>query len=65
MKTTIAIEEIQELQKRRLEINKLDINDIVFTEKGQPLVVNEKILEDFKFTGLNNTDFITSEFYKA
>ncbi len=64
MKHLIQIEEIKKLKKRLLEINNLNLLDIIFTENGNPVEINENVLNEFKFTGLNNTDFIDSEFYK-
>ena len=63
MKTIIRAEEIKEIRDRLREINKLDLMDITFTENGKPIEVEKSLLDKFKFTGLNNTDFIDSEFY--
>ena len=61
---TIEIEEILRLKERLREINDQDLNHITFTENGQKLEINPKHIDEFLFTGLNNVDFITTEFYK-
>ena len=53
-----------ELKARIDEINSLDLNDIDFiNHDSERIVVDEKIVSDFKYTGLNVVDFITTEFY--
>ena len=39
-------------------INSLDLKDIVFVERGEPIRMVEGALEEFKYVGLNNVDFI-------
>ena len=60
----ISVEYVLELQRQRAEINKIPLKNIVWTKGGKDLHISEKIIEDFTFTRLNNTDFIQSEFYK-
>ena len=61
----IRVSEILEIQKRKREINGRELNEIDFLDDdGMPLKIDEKIIEEFRFSGLNNTDFITTEFYK-
>lgn len=62
-KIRIDIEEIFEICERRKTINKLDLADIEFCSKGIPLNIDPKVTEEFSFTGLNNIDFITSNYY--
>lgn len=57
--TDIPIELVLELDRLRKEINHLDKPSFINTN-GKP--VNNH-WEEFKFTGLNNVDYITSEFY--
>ena len=58
----IAVEEVMRIQKERLAINKLNFSDIVWTYAGKPLEIPQKLLDDFELCGLNNMDFITSNF---
>lgn len=64
-KIKVSISEITDMQKRLREINSLDINDIDFIdEDGNVIHIDEKIISDWRFTGLNTSDFIDSGFYK-
>lgn len=58
----IAVEEVLRIHKERWVINKPDFLDIVWTYKGKPLDIPRQLLEDFNLCGLNNMDFITSNF---
>ena len=60
----IKIEEILELKKRFREINSQDLTNLKFSLNDKEVVIDPKFIEEFRFTGLNNIDFITSEFYK-
>ena len=64
MEITYDIEHIKWLQRARDKINRVDLKDIVFFEKGERINIPAKIVEDFSFIGLSNMDFITSGFYK-
>ena len=60
----VKVTEIIELKKRIREINDNEINNIDFLDnEGLPIHVNQKFIDDWKFTGLNITDFIDSGFY--
>ncbi len=58
----VAVEEVMRIQKERGAINKLDFEEIVWTYKGVPLEISVWIKRDWMFCGLNNMDFITSNF---
>ena len=60
----IAIEYIRWLQQERLRINKPSIQDIEFYENGMVVKIDQACVDEFEFTGLNNTDFIVTDFYK-
>lgn len=60
----IEIEEILKIKERLREINSIDLNKIEFTEGGKVIDINPKYIEEFRFIGLNNSDFIYTEFYK-
>jgi len=61
--TVIAIEDVQELQRKLAKINKLDFQDIEWTSNGVPLVITDEDKEDWRFTGLSNTCFVESNEY--
>ena len=45
-------------------INSLDLEDVVFYQKGKALDILKQDIADFKYTGLSNIDFILTEFWK-
>jgi len=57
---TVPVELVKELTRLRKEINKLE--HPIFTEDNLPVI--EAYWKEFKYTGLNNVDYITSNFYK-
>ena len=60
----IAIEYIRFIQEERAKINRCPLEDITFFENGMAVGIPQKVVADFAFTGLNNIDFIWSDFYK-
>ena len=54
----IAIEEVQKLNERISEINRLKFDDIVWTKDGKPVEFDSRLLADWKFMGLSNRDFV-------
>lgn len=54
----INIEEILEAQARRGEINSTDIKEIEWYLDGVKLSIPAETLEEWRFTGLSNTDFV-------
>ena len=60
----IRVSEILKLKNRLREINDNEISNIDFLdENGLPIQIDQKNIDDWKFTGLNITDFIDSNFY--
>ena len=62
-KTEVAIEEVIELWEGRQRINRLDIEDIIWTKEGKPLSIRKGLAREFEMTGLNNNDFILTGYY--
>lgn len=58
----IATEEVMRIQRERWATNKHKFRDIVWTYQGKPIDIPRKLREDFDLCGLNNMDFITSNF---
>ncbi len=58
----IAVEEIIRMTQERKAVLEHDFMDIAWTYKGKPLDVPHKLRENFYTTGLNNIDFITSDY---
>lgn len=63
-KLTLDIDELKKALSLIARINMLDIADITFVEGEEELDIPKKVVEEFKFTGLNNIDFIKTEYYK-
>lgn len=60
----IRVSEILQLKNRLREINNNEISNIDFLDdNGLPIQIEKKNIDDWKFTGLNITDFIDSNFY--
>jgi hypothetical protein len=60
----VHISEIIKLKERLREINDNDIDNIDFLDdNGLPIKIEQRNIQDWKFTGLNITDFIDCEFY--
>ena len=65
MGTKIKISEILEIERRKQEINHLDLSEIDFIDDlGNVIDIPKNRIEEFKFIGLNNIDFITTGFYQ-
>jgi len=65
-KKIFYIADIKDAKEFLNVINSIDLNDIQFQdENDKPIVIDQKIIDDFKFTGLSNCDFILTEFYKT
>ncbi len=60
----VDIEHVRKIQKERMEINSILLEEIEWYEDGKKLDIDKSVIDDFLFTGLNNTDFIISEMYK-
>ena len=59
----IDIEDILKMQKQRKEWNSQDFRTLEFYENGEKIKVDESIIEDFIYCGLNNIDFILYGYY--
>jgi hypothetical protein len=59
----IRVKEIIDLNARIREINSVDLEDIEFlNDKDEVLYIKQENIDQWKFIGLNNTDFIGSTF---
>jgi len=54
----INIEEILDAQSTRNQINRLDIKEIEWYLDGEKVTISDETLEEWRFTGLSNTDFV-------
>ena len=60
----VNIERLLALKKELNEINFQHLEDIEWCFDGELVEIPEKNIEEWKFIGLNNVDFITTGFYK-
>ena len=60
----IAIEEIKYLQERLDEINKIPLTEIEFYENNEPRIINPNAFTTWAYVGMNNADFISTDYYK-
>ncbi len=59
------VSEIIKLKERLYEINQQPLESIDFLDdNGNRIEIDKRHVHDFKFTGLNNSDFIATNFYK-
>jgi len=61
----IRVDEIIELKRKLAVINKHLLENIVFLDdQNKPLEISKEAIEEFKYTGLNNVDFIMTGWFK-
>jgi hypothetical protein len=60
----IDVEYVRRLKEELAAFNKLDLNEIEFYENGSKIEIAATVLEEWKFVGLNNADFIMDDVYK-
>ena len=61
----VDIEYVEWLKSELRKINALDIDKIDFYEDDAMLDIPKSAIEEFKFCGLNNCDFVTGKMYKG
>lgn len=64
-KLIVDLELMLQCKTQLNEINQMPLEDIRFVRNGKELEINKKNMEDWKFIGLSNTDFITTGFYES
>lgn len=57
----VHIEKVLDLKRQLREINSVPIKEIIWLKNGSQIEYLQQDLEEFRFTGLSNTDFV--EFY--
>ena len=53
----VNVEYIEELLRQLREVDSVPFDEIEWYKNGELLVIDKKILDDWKFTGLNNRNF--------
>lgn len=64
MRKRVDIEHLEWIFSVLKEIDKIPFEDIDWYQEDKPLIVSEQVVKDWKFIGLNNTDFVEFEIYK-
>ena len=54
----VHIEKVLDLKRQLREINSVPLKEIIWLKNGSKIEYLQQDLEDFRFTGLSNTDFI-------
>jgi hypothetical protein len=57
----VHIEKVLDLKRQLREINSIPLKDIVWLKNGNKVECSQQDIEDFRFIGLSNTEFV--EFY--
>ena len=64
-KVKVSLKEVEEMQRRRREINSLPIEQIEWVnDDGSVVEVTPETLEEWRFIGMTNLCFIETGFYK-
>ena len=61
----VPIEPIQQATAVIDEFNRLDLSKVVLTEGGKPLPVTAKMLEEFRFVGFTNKNFVELRWWEG
>lgn len=59
----VDIERVLALKAELKAINSVPLETIEWQMNGEPFAVSAECVKEFSFTGLNNTDFITTGVY--
>lgn len=62
--TIVNAEEVRTLKNRLREINAIPFTEIEWRENGERIDVQPGVADEFRFTGLVNTDFIDLDIYR-
>lgn len=59
----VDISEFEKMLNYRNEINKCDLSEIeVYGKDGKKIEITNEMIDEWRFIGLNNTDFIKEHF---
>jgi hypothetical protein len=63
-KVKIDVQQVRDARKFLRSVNKHDLENIEWLEKGVAVKISDAAVAEFKYLGLNNSDFIDGGFYK-
>ena len=55
----VDIDELIRVKTYLSEINRVDLSEIVWVKNGVKIDIKSEWIDEFQYTGLNNTDFIS------
>lgn len=61
-KNVLSVEWVRFLNEEIAKINRTELENITWLEKGQVVRFPQEMIDGFAFTGLSNKDFILSDF---
>ena len=59
----VDINRVLDILSELNEINNAKLEDIQWVRDGRNIEVNQEMIDEYEFIGLNNVGFITYEFY--
>lgn len=60
--TRVDVETVMRIYEERRAINSIPLEEVEWYKDGKPMEIRPGAVEDFKFTGLSNTDFILCDY---
>lgn len=60
----IEVEQVWNLINERARINAIPLSEIIWMLDAKELKIDITIINDFELTGLNNVDFIATNYWK-
>jgi hypothetical protein len=62
-RSSVAVEEIDDIHRQLNEFNSLDLGKISLTENGVPIEITQEILDDWRMVGMSNSMFVEMRFW--
>ena len=59
----VNIERLEEIKKELNKINSEKLEDIEFYKDGKKIEMSKELIDKWKYIGLNNVYYITTDFY--
>ena len=61
----VDVERVHALKEELAVINRTPLEEIEVYEDGKRVDIPQDVIDDWKFIGLNNSDFVNMEFWKG
>jgi len=59
----VDIERVKELQSEIDKINSVSVSELELFENGKQIDISQKMIDTWRYVGLNNMYFITGKYY--